>query len=129
MASGSGKGALLDSRVLIILGLLATSFADGAAGATYHPGDLFPPTSRYFLLVYMVLIFAWYHVDSSRRDFRRSAVLNVLVIAVAVIGLPYYFFRSRGFRRGAVAVLGMILVLFMAGIMTGLGEWWALGRA
>jgi hypothetical protein len=52
-------------------------------------------------------------LDSDERGYKRSALLNVGVIALAIVVLPYYFFRTRGFARGLAAS-----VLFLvAGIM------------
>ncbi|CAN4280479.1 hypothetical protein LJR125_003380 [Pseudoxanthomonas sp. LjRoot125] len=32
--------------------------------------------------------------------------------------LPYYFFRSRGFKRGALATLALFDVLIVSGLLT-----------
>ena len=40
-------------------------------------------------------------------------MLNVGVIAVAVIALPYYFFRSRG-AKGGFRALGLFIVAVVA---------------
>ena len=60
-----------------------------------------------------LLVFLWYRVDSSMRNYPRSLWLNVCIIAVTVIALPYYFFRSRGARGGLVA-LGLFILLLAA---------------
>jgi hypothetical protein len=62
-----------------------------------------------FTVVASLLIFMWYRFDSDQVSYRRSPWLNVGVIALTVIALPYYFFRSRGLGRGSVAI-GLFLL-------------------
>lgn len=42
----------------------------------------------------------WYYYDTEQIKYRRSPLLNICVIGIGVIAIPYYFFRSRGFRKG-----------------------------
>ena len=63
------------------------------------------------------LIFWWYWTDSTLRAYRRSPLLNVAVIAVAFVAIPYYLIRSRpsGQRLRAVAsMLGFVALLVVA---------------
>ena len=56
-----------------------------------------------FALLGITLIFFWYRLDATEHNYSRSPLLDVMVIALAVFALPYYFFRSRGFRGGCRA--------------------------
>src|SRR5258708_14796242 len=56
-------------------------------------------------------IYWWYYVDKEQRRFRAGPVLNVGVVALAIIALPVYFIRSRGWKRGSVSIVWAIGVL------------------
>ena len=105
------------SQKTLILALLAiAAFADGAIGQFIAPGQLYPKSVIAFMLIDTALIFIWYRIDSTQRGYRRTPWLNIGVIGLSIIALPYYFFRSRGARGGFVA-LGLFfacVVLFGA---------------
>jgi hypothetical protein len=68
-------------------------------------------------IAFSLLIFWWYWADSTSRSYRRSPLLNVAVIAVAFVAVPYYLVRSRprGQRLRAVAgLLGFVAMLVVA---------------
>jgi len=44
-------------------------------------------------------VFAWYYFDSSEVGYARNKWLNIVVVAVALIGIPVYLFKSRAGRR------------------------------
>ena len=74
-------------------------------------------------LVAISLIFWWYHVDKREHDYQAGPLMNGGILAVAVVALPIYFVRTRGWKRGAVATL---LALGIFAILLGLselGEW------
>jgi hypothetical protein len=72
-------------------------------------------------ILFSILIFAWYWVDSRSRSFYRSSFLNVGVIAIAIVAVPYYLARNRtrGERLKAFANLGCFLVLLVLALMVG----------
>ncbi len=73
--------------------------------------------------VAIALIFWWYHVDKRERGYRAGPLMNAGVLFAAIIALPVYFVRSRGWKRGALATLAA-LVVFAATLALGeLGEW------
>ncbi|MDB5806254.1 MAG: hypothetical protein JWN73_3576 [Betaproteobacteria bacterium] len=76
-------------------------------------------------VLWMPLIYCWYYVDKREQRFRAGSLQNVGVAALALIGLPVYFFRSRGFRRGGVATLKSAGVLLRLTLLDGAGEWLA----
>ncbi len=92
------------SRKTVTLWLLASAFAVFGASAVLLEGGRYEAAAKVpevFLIG--LLMFAWYVFDSNERSYRRSAFLNLTVIAVPAVGVPYYLFRSRGLRKGAVA--------------------------
>lgn len=77
-------------------------------------------------LIALAMIFAWYRRDANERGYRRSLGLNVMMMATAIVTLPYYLFRTRGFSRGIAGTF-----LFLAGLLgyaaiDGAGHWLAL---
>lgn len=73
--------------------------------------------------VAIALVFWWYHVDKRSRGYRAGPLMNGGVIAAAIIALPIYFVRSRGWRRGTLATLGALAVFGVTFVLGELGEW------
>ncbi|MBP8267135.1 MAG: hypothetical protein KAX47_11330 [Zoogloea sp.] len=46
-------------------------------------------------LLAMGIVFAWYHFDSNARGYPRSRWLNISMVMVSLLALPYYLIRSR----------------------------------
>jgi len=67
-------------------------------------------------LLLAVFVFWWYHNDKTQRQFRTGAFQNIAVVALALVAVPVYLFRSRGAKRGLSA-----FVLFLAFVVTMLG--------
>jgi hypothetical protein len=78
-------------------------------------------------LLSLVPLFWWYHVDKAELNYRAGPFMNVGLAAAAIIALPVYFIRSRGWRRGGIAIA--IAAAFVGGLylVEWLGE--ALGQA
>jgi hypothetical protein len=105
-----------------VLGALALGFVDGATGYFLFPGHWFPPSSFAIAIVGLFLAFWWYRLDSDSRAYRRTPLMSVAVVGVTIFALPYYLFRSRGFRQGGVATLIFILVSIGYSAMGYLGQ-------
>jgi hypothetical protein len=69
--------------------------------------------------VAIALVYWWYHADKRARGYAAGPLMNAGVIVAAVIALPVYFVRSRGWKRGALATA---LALVALGVTLGLGE-------
>jgi hypothetical protein len=66
---------------------------------------------------FSLLIFWWYWADSTLRSYRRSPLLNVAVVALAFLAIPYYLLRSRQQGQRVVAVvkmLGFVVLIVVA---------------
>ena len=64
-----------------------------------------------------LLVFWWYWADSTSRSYRRSPLLNVAIIAVGFLAVPYYLLRSREKGRRLVAfakLVGFVLLMAVA---------------
>ena len=101
----------------------AAAFLSGMANQYFYPGVTTPPSGLVLTLVGAALIFAWYRLDAIERGYRRSLWLDVGVIALSVVALPWYFFRSRGAWRGMLATLVFLLLLFALLYVTIAGEY------
>lgn len=67
-------------------------------------------------------IYWWYVVDRRERKFRTGTFQNIGVAVFAIVGLPVYLIRSRGWARGALATLGALGVLICVAALSYLGE-------
>jgi hypothetical protein len=105
-----------------VLGALALGFVDGATGYFLFPGQWFPPSSVAIAVVGLFLTFWWYRLDSDSRAYRRTPLMSVAVVGVTIFALPYYLFRSRGFRQGGLATLIFISVSIGYSAMGYLGK-------
>jgi hypothetical protein len=72
--------------------------------------------------VTLVVLFWWYHVDKREWNYKAGPLMNGGVLAFAIIALPVYFIRSRGWKKGAMAIA--IAMVFAAGtlVLSELGE-------
>jgi hypothetical protein len=77
--------------------------------------------------VSIVPIYWWYWLDKEQRAYRAGPLLNAGVIAAAVIALPIYFIRSRGWKRGGIATALAAGFLALNFGLESLGE--AIGQA
>ena len=94
-----------------------------AVGEYAYPEESFPPSDLWLSLVGAFLTFVWYRLDADELHYRRPIWLNFGVIAVNIIALPYYSFRSRGARRGALATLLYLLAILAWGALCVAGEY------
>lgn len=70
-----------------------------------------------------VLIFAWYHLDKAERDYRAGILMNGGMVALAALALPIYFVRTRGWKRGGIAIAGAVAVFVALLVLEELGGW------
>jgi hypothetical protein len=114
----------MKSRKLVVLALIMmAAFTDGVAHQLTAPGEAFGPSDIVFIVLAPLLVFAWYRFDSDELAYRRTPFLNVAIVALAVLALPYYFFRSRGFARGSVAVCLFMVCCFGYVVLQNAGEY------
>ena len=73
------------------------------------------------MLIGAFLVFMWYHKDSNEMGYKRSTILNIMVVGVGIIALPYYFFRSRGVRGGAIYTAYFIATFIVWGVTLSVG--------
>jgi len=69
-------------------------------------------------LTSITLIYFWCRFDAAARSVSLPTWNQVLIIAVALIGVPVYFFRTRSRRDAALATLKAAVVLGGTGIVS-----------
>ena len=67
----------------------------------------------------LLLIFWWYHVDKAEHGYRAGPLMNGGMLLAAVVAMPIYFIRSRGWKTGALATA---VALGVFAVLLGLGE-------
>jgi hypothetical protein len=111
----------------LALGLLAAVSLLGPMAERIVTGrvDDFSTYAIVDTLISLVLIFWWYHADKAARGYRAGKLMNAGMLVMVVIAMPVYLVRSRGWKRGAVAIalaaafLGLMLLLEAAGEQVG----------
>lgn len=71
----------------------------------------------------IVLLFWWYHLDKAEHAYRAGPLMNGGVLVLAVVALPIYFVRTRGWRRGSRAIALAAAFLLVTYLMGEAGEW------
>jgi TRAP-type uncharacterized transport system fused permease subunit len=114
-----GANRVFDPRGIVVISLAVIGFAGGVARQLVPQEHSFPQADLLFALLTVGLVFSWYRMDSRRYRYRRSPILDVMVVAIAILALPYYFFRTRGLWGGlratgllVLAVMGYSLLQF-----------------
>lgn len=99
----------MNKKNLILVALAVVSFFSGAIDQYFQHGSILASEYLIETFVTFFLVYIWYRLDSDEYGYSRSRWLDIGVIALTVVVLPYYFFRSRGAKRGAIASGVMLL--------------------
>jgi hypothetical protein len=67
-------------------------------------------------------IYWWYYVDKQDTQYRAGPLMNAGVIALAIVALPIYFVRSRGWKRGGLFTLMLAVAVAVTTALGWLGE-------
>ena len=109
---------------LCALGLLAAITLVTPIVETLMTGRV-EPFSKFDLggsFLSLLPIYWWYHLDKDQTGYRAGPLLNVGVAALAIVALPVYFVRSRGWKRGGVIGLYALGALGVLYLLEALGE-------
>ena len=91
----------------LLVALLGLAFALPLAG-TFH---ILSAQQNFWVSTAtgIALIFWWYRVDSEEVGYLRSPGLTVAIVALAIVAVPIYLYRSRPEGRKARALGGFAL--------------------
>ncbi|MBL8257168.1 hypothetical protein J2X02_001862 [Pseudoxanthomonas japonensis] len=98
------------------------SVVAGTTAQYVYPHAESSPVDIVVTILGVLLIFVWYRFDAAQSGYRRNLGLDIAVIAIALIGLPYYFFRSRGAKRGLIATGLFLLTIIGFSLLTAAGR-------
>ena len=71
----------------------------------------------------LIALFWWFHLDKAEQNYRAGKLMNAGVLILAAVALPIYFLRSRGWKRGGIAILWALLFLGVMFVLEEAGEW------
>ena len=103
----------MNRTLYLITAYVLLALLCGATRQYINPGAETATSDLPFMITGLLLIFIWYYFDTEQIQFERSALLNLGVILIGIIALPYYFLKSRGFMKGMVYT-GLFLLVIMA---------------
>lgn len=91
-----------------VLAYLGVAFLQGVGRYFFAKGQDLGWVDLVAFLAALFIIFAWYRNDADARRYVRSGGLNVAIVLLAIIAVPYYLFQTR---KGSKAVLGTVVFL------------------
>jgi hypothetical protein len=116
--------AIKAPKVVLLWALALISFISPLA-ESFLTGTV-EPFSTYGIVetvVSLVLLFWWYHLDKAEHHYAAGKLMNAGVLVLAVIALPVYFIRSRGWKRGASTIVIALIFLAATFALGEAGEW------
>jgi hypothetical protein len=90
----------------------------------YGVASVFVSTRGNEILMAVLLIFPlfwWLQADGRHYEELNLGSLKILAVLLAIIFVPVYLIRTRGWRRGGLAVLGFIGLLVGTELLTLIG--------
>ena len=71
----------------------------------------------------LIALFWWFHLDKAEHNYRAGKLMNAGVLVMAAVALPIYLVRSRGWKRGAIAIGYALVFLGVMFLLETAGEW------
>ena len=69
-----------------------------------------------YVIAVLFILFRWVQQDTTKRKAKFGWGLRIAMLALTALALPYYFFRSRGWRGGFV-LLGQAWLIFIGAML------------
>ena len=101
-------------RICVVLLFLTAALEGLTFAVSADPGQVVLTST----LVSLTLIYFWCRFDAAARKVSLPAWNQILIIAVALIGVPVYFFRTMPGREATLATLKAIAVVVATGIVS-----------
>ncbi len=100
-------------KKILLSSVFALTFLFGASDVFLE--DAPPKINQIVLWISIVivslLIFAWVHVDAKQRHLKKPKWLNMGILALSIVFVPIYLFRSRPKGERLKALVGYVLAL------------------
>lgn len=106
------------AKTHVLLAFCVGSFLSGGAAS---PELALTPLEMFWVASLAALIWMWYRLDSEQRGFQRTPVMTATVILVAIVGVPWYLIRSRGWPAAQLAVLQAVGLFMLSTVLTAAG--------
>lgn len=108
-------------KTQVLWAFAVVSFVSGAYGANAAVTAAGGAIELGLVFAMITLIYLWYRIDADQHGFQRSVFMNISIVMVAAIAVPYYLIRSRGWQHGQIAVLKAVLVFLGSIALSALG--------
>lgn len=103
--------------VSLVTGIVVTALAPNAAETGMPLGIQLVAN-----IVLFVLGFRWLHADSVALDIRRPTWLNIGIILMAAVFVPYYFFKTRPEGARLAPILRFFGLIFACAFTSVIGS-------
>lgn len=84
-----------------------------------HAGTSLSPLVTAYTLIMAILLFTWCRTDAADRGIVAPTAAPILVALLAIVGVPYYFFKElpfdRALRATGKAVMFFLLLIVLQG--------------
>jgi hypothetical protein len=100
-------------KSIIIAASSLVSFLSGASEVWFTGAHSPVPEFALFLpiIISLGLILTWVHIDSKEHNYVRPAIINMGIVALALVFIPIYLFKSRPTGARAKALGGFVIIL------------------
>ena len=114
---------MMKPKAWAVVLFFVSGFIGGVLTQVYSPVGRVTKLDLAVMLIGLGCIFCWFRFDSDERNYRRSPILSIMMIALAILAMPYYLFRTRGIGKGIVATLIFLCCMLAVGFVSWGGEW------
>lgn len=116
------KKQMNDKKQLYLIALISAP-ALGALVQAMAGDALFSIRDFPSALLSVLLVFAWYRLDTNARGIERHIRGNCVFVCFTVLALPVYLFKTRGWLQGAKATLIFFALMIAWSLLEELGAW------
>jgi hypothetical protein len=99
-------------------------FGEGAVAGRFYGGASLDAARVAITVVNTFVVFVWYRNDSIARSIWPTRLMSIAMAGATILALPYYLFKTRGFKRGLSALGLLIVSIILYGIWTGLVQYY-----
>ncbi len=92
----------MKKKIVIILFALF-SLLGGFFDQLLFPGQDMTYIDLALMPLFIFLIYSWYYYDSKEFNYKRNLFMNVGIVGLSLLFIPYYLFKTRGTLKGFVA--------------------------